>query len=959
MKSKHLISAAIASVALSGVCFAQAAPKPGLAAILDNDDKVIAEVVGRNMTTLKDYLFKKNNVPKDRQEAYEALVAVSRINDPDLKPSERARLSKQVAAGIDKVLLTLNDPVKLMALNKQLVTAGTQRPLNILEYWPEGSNPKVQAQLQPIAQAVDRVYEKAVDIGQKEADRIANQMTPANQSVLAPQWEKVQNLVGLAKYSRAYNLYVLALSMDKADPKRAETALKGVEMMKEYENPDFEIPFLAKLAVGKLYIAAGPQSVGQAKAKLAEIIKDPKAPWPQKFEAMYFTSVAAVVEGNFPEAQKAMGDLDQWLKTTPPPGEDDKQKEATLKGTAAAMDMLQYRILSAQAEAAKGADKDKLNAQAMGILTRLAASRPDLSAIISEQMMARLPDEPNVAQLDPLMLRAMVHKADDELVKGQDQAVDQKVLRQAASAAREIIRHKGKEGISADDVELATISLPLYFQRLSDDVASANAFLDYLELFTTGKYRELAYEGALSAVGRLQRDRKGDVGADKAYMRFLEIATARPLEKREFNLEYGTLLVKRNVAIMEGQLTPEQRSQAIANANRAIQLLNQVPDASKQLYAQFYGMLAYDQLIDLEPKSAQLPSWIQTIQHLGDQINAELAKAPAGISADALRLFKVRTSMLIANLAEHAQGAERKKSMEHALALLANFEKDVEGLPNAQQLLGEVRELRIKFLMGLDRSQEALDDLAKFVESAGDRSIPIIYEMLKSLSDEYHHALENKEDARADELAAQRAIVSRFMVKSVANSKNADTRKLLPKFEAFQAEADLEAARREKDPTKRKDFLASARAVFDRNFKANPDDRETELKLAVVEYELGNYESAQEHLGALINQNLLGKPKIQARGSDDLVWNDLFWQGRLMLLQSITRLVEQKAKGFGPDQLEDVKRDLKRLYIQWGEPGGPKFFPEFDKLRQQLIPDWTPPPSEEAAPATQPAATKK
>jgi hypothetical protein len=976
MKAQNKLAlAAAASLALGAACMAQAprraappsaAPaaaetKVGLSAILDNDDKVIAEVVGRNMTSLQDYLFKKNNVPLDRQEAYKAIVALPLLDDPKIKPAERARITRTISLGIDNILKTINDARRLMQINSALVIAGTQRPLNILEYWPEGSNPKVQAQVRPIAEAIDRVYEKAIDVGDKEATRIANSMTPANQGQLAPQWEKAQSLVGLAKFSRGNNLYTLALSMDKADPERAKAALKGVAIIKEYEDPVYEIPWQAKLAMGKLFIAAGPASAGQGKAKLDEVIKANDAPWGQKFEAMYFLAVGDVVDGKFPEAEQDKTNLEKWLTSSPPPINDPAKKEEALKGTRAALDMLQYRILSAQAESAQTnpADRARLNGEAMGVLTKLAAARPDLAAIISEQMMARMPDNPDVSKLDALMLRALLHRADDELVKPEGQAVDQKALAQGTAAAREIMRRKASAGLTADDVDLATISLAVFYSRLGQDGNAANAYLDYLELFNKEPdRRELAYQGALAAVGKLQRDKKDDPITQDVYMRFLKVATAKPLEKKEFNLEYGTALVKRNVLIMQGTLTPAQRETATANGRRAVELLRAVPDPKKRIYARFYEMLAFDQLIDLDRNRPEVPQEVMTIQKLGDEVNKIAADEEAGADAgfkETLRLFRVRTNVLLGNLAEEDKSPKRKEHMQHSLDLLANFEKDAEGLPNADNLIGEVRNIRIKFLMALGKPQQALDDLGKFVQSSGDRAVPVVYEMLKALNEDYHRALDNKDDAEADELARDRAMVSEFMVSSARQSTDATVKKLLPKYEVFMADAYLEAARREKDAAKRGEFLKKALAIFKGNLEKTPDDYETELKMAVAEFELGDYGPAQTHFGELIAKNQLGRPKVQQKGTNEMVWNDLFWQGRLMLLQSILKLVDQKAVGFGPDQLEQVRTDLKRLYIQWGEPGGPKWFPEFEALRKQLLPDWTPPPLEDTAPSTQPA----
>src|SRR5213075_2207735 len=131
--------------------------KVGLAAALADDEKVISELSKRGLTTLRDYMFSKDGISKQQQD-----------------------LIYNVARGIDKVLATMNDPSELMRLNASLVVNGTARHVNVLEYF--GDSPKVQSQLRPIAEAIDRVYDKAIVQAQKKADDIANQMTPQNQN---------------------------------------------------------------------------------------------------------------------------------------------------------------------------------------------------------------------------------------------------------------------------------------------------------------------------------------------------------------------------------------------------------------------------------------------------------------------------------------------------------------------------------------------------------------------------------------------------------------------------------------------------------------------------------------------------------------------------------------------------------------------------------------------------------
>src|SRR5437016_13869993 len=211
---------------LSMVIFAQQPQKPpekvGLAAALADDEKVIGELAKRDLTTLRDYMFARDGISKEQQAAYLAVSSVKQLGDSKLTRKQQQELIQNVALGIDKVLATMNDPSELMRLNTSLVVNGTSRQVNVLEYF--GETPKVQSELRPIAEAIDRVYEKAIAAAQKKADDIANQMTPQNQTRLTPEGEKAMQLVGLAKFNAGNNKHTLAMSMDKADIQRDEGA---------------------------------------------------------------------------------------------------------------------------------------------------------------------------------------------------------------------------------------------------------------------------------------------------------------------------------------------------------------------------------------------------------------------------------------------------------------------------------------------------------------------------------------------------------------------------------------------------------------------------------------------------------------------------------------------------------------------------------------------------------------
>jgi hypothetical protein len=95
-----------------------------------------------------------------------------------------------------------------------------------------------------------------------------------------------------------------------------------------------------------------------------------------------------------------------------------------------------------------------------------------------------------------------------------------------------------------------------------------------------------------------------------------------------------------------------------------------------------------------------------------------------------------------------------------------------------------------------------------------------------------------------------------------------------------------------------------------------------------------------------------------------MVPNDAYWDALLKLCWSNVKV--SKAGGEKSAKImEDTQQYLKQLYITYPQPGGAKWGPKFDQLRQEIIPDWTPPtftdiPTTQPAtrPTTQPVAGK-
>src|SRR5262249_3399811 len=114
-------------------------------------------------------------------------------------------------------------------------------------------------------------------------------------------------------------------------------------------------------------------------------------------------------------------------------------------------------------------------------------------------------------------------------------------------------------------------------------------------------------------------------------------------------------------------------------------------------------------------------------------------------------------------------------------------------------------------------------------------------------------------------------------------------------------------------------------------------------------------------------QRLLGKPMVESQGPDGtrMVPNNAYWEAMYKLLRCNVELARQNTPNTS-QLVDDTRLKLKQLYITWPEPGGARWSAQFDSLRRELLPAWSPPVLSEdsaaspaTAPATAPAAVRK
>jgi len=931
------------------------------------EDRVITELVTRDLQTLLKREFEVQKIPKEQQDQIQSLAALGELADPKAKLSPRERQDKtaRAVAGVVASLPRLKDPKTLHRYALTLLDS-TERGVNALEYW--GENDRTKAQLQPVTDAVDKLLEKCSTEAKAASDEIANKLQGRDDPRLK-QYTELEELSTKAEYERHMADYYRALSLDKADPKRKEICAKAIEYLKQFDNPDSQVMALVQNRMAKLHMAAG--EFDKAKAVFKPVADNDKSVQPppdvgQQYEAQYFMAQcdllakdAGKARNSFAALEKWQGqnlaDLEKWQSEAPryvPP-------EVTRKGVEAASAMLRYRIAALEADQSSDpAEKKKASDQAVAVLLDLVKKQPGLRSIIYEQLSDKLTNQADLKSMDPLLLQAVVQKGDQERLKPDTEKVDRPTIERAIAAAQELLRRKGQGGVDAETVESAALLIGVLEDRIDRDADAANAFIDYIEQFPGADQRNIkyAFEAAGSLVFTLRKSQvtRDDPTVVRAYERFLPMAVDK-FGHKELAFEYA------------------RRLQQQGKYAQAVDYYRKVPaDDKRSLYARFSEMIALNQeLTDTSgqrvPDSAR-PRILNDIQRLASEVNgmadAALKSASTGDERKQYQSLQIRTTLLAADLARYEM-----KQPQRTLDLLAGFEQRAKGLPDEDALDTDALVLRVHSLMDLGKLTEATDTLLKLLASkGGEKGAEIVYGLLRKLDADLDVARSRNDTNEMRKLAVARAGLSGHLVKWAAENPDPKIRQYAYRYQVFDAATQQQAAALETDPAKKKQLLDRAMKVytdlaspanFQKFLAANPGragleyDPAVMLGIALVQFDRGDYKDARDKLGTLLRDRKLGEPLTPVERNDqtEYVDNDQYWEATYKLLRCNVEL----AKTGDKEGLDATKNYLKELYIRHGEKvGGAKWHPQFESLRKDLIPDFK--PEDLSAPASQPVA---
>jgi hypothetical protein len=369
---------------------------------------------------------------------------------------------------------------------------------------------------------------------------------------------------------------------------------------------------------------------------------------------------------------------------------------------------------------------------------------------------------------------------------------------------------------------------------------------------------------------------------------------------------------------------------------------------------------------------------VADIQKLAAQVKqlAGDAMAKAATPAEKAR-HQARVANTTLTIAELAAGEQNDPKA--TLAGLANFEREVEGLADAKDMLNRALFLRVKSFMGAGQYNEATNALVSLLDKTGGQAgQEIVLGLLQRLNEDYDKAAAADDAKGMATLAQNRARLSGFLVDWAGKSNKPDVRKFVYSYSVYDAESKRLAGTLTKDPKALRDAMDAFQklqtppmvALYKQEVAGNPKadpnypHPNVLLGLGLTAFELKDYKTARDHLGRLLNDRKLGTAQTERRDekTNETVYADnaTYWEAWYKLLRSHVELSKQNKEDAAlRDGFETAKTGLTRLYVR-GDVGGQKWRDEFDALRREIAPDFDPKsliaPATPAAAATQPVA---
>ncbi len=893
-----------------------------------DEQMVMARMATDGLTGLLDRDFDAFKVPPAERNQQQAVIQLQQLNAAGgLKPADRRALAERVAQGIDPLVDKATNPAALQRQAFQLTTAGVTPTVTELEYF--GDNPAAQAQLNPVAATVKHMLQKVNDLASAQAKKIVASIT-GNGSNLAEKQKELKVLKNLrigAVFGDHMTSYPLCISVPGGDPRRATIADEAITYFKQYDNEKSGIQPGVRNQIGKLSLAKADYAAAKASldsvANGAGTLKPAPTPAEQN-DARYFGAVADLLAGNLTDAAAGQKDLDQWQAINYLP----KLQPAEQDQVKAAGAMLTFRIASAQADAANDpAAKQKFNDQAITTLSTLLEQNPDptLRDLVFDQMVTRIPANPDMTKLDPLALAALQQQGFDEFNKKDDQPVNRPVLERAVAAARELVNRAGKPGVSQAAAVNAAYFAPYALEiKLKDLPAAADAYMDFMAKFPaeTDKAQDsmdhagkLVFDLHKAAVARNVPD---PVEA-KLYDRFLPLAINPPYNQKQIALDYADLLRAQGKYLEAikyyGMVAPSDKHYAAARFRELLAMYSALSDSGSNL------------------PPTQRKSTAEELQALATEVDKSATAAAAGAKDDDAKQFALGQ---IAIARYDAAISARRDLNEPAktLSWLDGLEEKIKGLANEKAFAQTAPVQRVQAYMALGKTADATNVLVQVLAANPAAGEGLLFDLIQQITHDLDVAKGNNDLPAERTLAANKAQLSGFLVTYAQTSKDPKTQEQLPAYRLYDADSKRQAAELAEDPATRTANLEAALKQYQALTAAGNPDPLVQLGTGLTQFDLGHYPETIAALGPVLTK--VGQPMIDVNGQR--VANPQYWETYYKQLRSMAEMGKQnptdpKAKA----DLASAKQRVGAFFVLYGDKtGGPGYHDDFVKLRDEM-----------------------
>lgn len=949
------------------------------------EDRLLAELAARRINSLFDVALANSGLTPEQKSTLQSLLALRTLDD-GAAPADARRdeLVARAVGALQKSLPTQTDPRLLLDTARLLTRHGISRDLSLLEYWgsdiatpatavsdrPVGQAPasagtgggggdtQRAARVRPVAVAVSRALARASDIARTQADQLANAMTADADAATVDRYTALDLLASTAEYEKAIADYAVVLSADPADPSRQPLARETAKFLTRFDTPDSGVQAAVRICRGKLLLVAGdyaeslrlldsvvpatpPSTAPDNAAPLAALPQvAPATPVPpptpeQQFEALWFAALGVLRSGDATSAavraERVEAFISGGLAGSP-----------SRRGAEAAAAMLRYRILSAGGDVAG----------ARAVLVRLLAERPELESVVFDQLLAGTSATTDVKALDPLTLRALVRRGEQEsaMSTATSRPADTAAVSLAVRAARELLSRPASGGSdrSRPELQRVALQLALLLEHQGQRLDALRTLLDYVQAFgQTSADATAALDEAAYLLTELRRQSPNDLAVGREYDRFLAFAVEPPFSRGELAYDRA------------------RRLQLAGRYTEALRYFDRVPASDpRQPLTRFFKLVALKQVLD-DPNQRFSPDQrrgrADDILSLAQRVLAtsrDRLAAPALSPEDARseRVIIARTSLVAADVA-----LRELKDPARALALLDPLSEAAGGEAPAAQgdLLAQATDLRVRALMDQGRNELAAQTLVPLLQkSGGTEGADLVFRLLTRLTDDFDAASAAGDLATARTKARSRAQLSGFLVRWADGNTDPRIRTLAPRYRIFDADTQRLAATLEPDPAARDRQLRDTLELY-RGLRTPPSstprgggggnatatqDPAADLGFALTSYDLRDYATARDLLASLLADRKLGRPTLEddRDGQPVVVSNDRYWEATLKLMRATIKLVE--AGQAPPDARTQTIDGLKVLFARWGAAlGGPRWAPEFEKLRREIAPDYAVP----------------